>query len=179
MTATASHSTSAASSTVMESVAYALIGAAVELPRCLPRLVSEQVTRQRVKIDQQITLARFLGKMAVTHAQSEIRRRVTASNPTTSNPVTPTPATESPSTSGARDSTLKVVAAGETGDAAITATLLAIEHYDELSASQVLQRLVHLDAAQLAMIHEYESAHRRRRTVLGRVEQLRARGVVG
>lgn len=168
-----SGSASAPSASALETVAFALIGAAVELPRCLPRFVDEQVAKQRVKIDQQITLARFLGKMAVSHAQSEIKRRMSAPSPMA--PAAPMSDRPEPVD---RPEPAMASPVGP-GDEATTASQLPIEHYDELSASQVLQRLVHLDSAQLAMIHHYESTHRRRRTVLGRVEQLQARGVVG
>lgn len=50
---------------------------------------------------------------------------------------------------------------------------LAIPGYDVLSATQVVQRLGGLSADELAAVQEYESAHRARRTVLAKVEQIR------
>lgn len=52
---------------------------------------------------------------------------------------------------------------------------LAIPGYASLAASQVVPRLASLDRAELAAIRRYESAHRARRTVLNRVDQLLAR----
>ena len=49
---------------------------------------------------------------------------------------------------------------------------LAIPGYDALSASQVVERLSGLDATELSEIREYELAHRKRRTILGKIEQL-------
>ena len=49
---------------------------------------------------------------------------------------------------------------------------LAIPGYDSLAASQVVQRLAGLSAAELAAVGAYESAHRGRRTILTRVRQL-------
>ena len=49
---------------------------------------------------------------------------------------------------------------------------LAIPDYDELSASQVVERLDGLDAASLDAIRRYESAHRGRNTILGKIAQL-------
>ena len=49
---------------------------------------------------------------------------------------------------------------------------LPIPGYDALSASQVVQRLVGLSADELAAVHAYEAAHRQRRTILGKIEQL-------
>ena len=50
--------------------------------------------------------------------------------------------------------------------------LLAIPGYDSLSASQVVQRLESLTATELEAVRLYESANRRRRTILARVAQL-------
>jgi hypothetical protein len=49
---------------------------------------------------------------------------------------------------------------------------LAIPDYDELSASQVVERLDGLDAASLDAIKRYERAHRGRNTILGKIAQL-------
>ncbi len=52
------------------------------------------------------------------------------------------------------------------------AASLAIPDYDELSASQVVERLTGLSADQLAAVRTYEEAHRGRRTILFKVDQL-------
>lgn len=49
---------------------------------------------------------------------------------------------------------------------------LAIPDYDELSASQVVDRLEGLTPEGLGAIRAYESAHRGRATILGKVDQL-------
>ena len=49
---------------------------------------------------------------------------------------------------------------------------LAIPGYDELAASQVVERLVGLSRAELDEVRRYEAAHRNRRTILGKIEQL-------
>ena len=51
---------------------------------------------------------------------------------------------------------------------------LAIPGYDTLSASQVVRRLDSLGPGELAAVQAHESATRNRRTILSRVEQLRA-----
>jgi hypothetical protein len=53
-----------------------------------------------------------------------------------------------------------------------TTPQLAIPDYDELSASQVVDRLEGLSAEELDSIRAYESAHRARNTILGKIEQL-------
>jgi hypothetical protein len=49
---------------------------------------------------------------------------------------------------------------------------LAIPGYDSLSASQVVQRLEGLSSPELEEVRAHEAAHRQRRTILHRVEQL-------
>ena len=49
---------------------------------------------------------------------------------------------------------------------------LAIPDYDELSASQVVDRLDGLAPSDLDAISAYETAHRGRATILGKIEQL-------
>jgi hypothetical protein len=50
---------------------------------------------------------------------------------------------------------------------------LAVPDYDSLAASQVVPRLAALSADELDAVGRYEAAHRKRRTILHRVEQLR------
>jgi hypothetical protein len=52
------------------------------------------------------------------------------------------------------------------------AASLAIPDYDELSASQVVERLDGLRADELAAVRAYEDAHRGRRTILFKIDQL-------
>lgn len=49
---------------------------------------------------------------------------------------------------------------------------LAIPGYDQLSAFQVVQRLGGLSAEELEVVLAYEQSHRRRKTIVSRVEQL-------
>ncbi len=57
-----------------------------------------------------------------------------------------------------------------------SASSLAIPGYDSLSASQVVQRLGGLSSPELEEVRAHEAAHRQRRTILHRVEQLLAGG---
>jgi hypothetical protein len=56
--------------------------------------------------------------------------------------------------------------------AATGARELAIPGYDELSAFQVVQRLGGLSSEELEAVLAYERSHRRRKTIVGRAEQL-------
>jgi hypothetical protein len=49
---------------------------------------------------------------------------------------------------------------------------LPIEDYESLAASHVVDRLATLTPAELRDVEEFETAHRGRRTILGRIEQL-------
>ena len=62
---------------------------------------------------------------------------------------------------------------GSTGRV-VDSTHLAIPGYDTLSAMQVVQRLAGLSAPELEAVVAYESAHRGRKTILNRAEQLRS-----
>jgi hypothetical protein len=53
-----------------------------------------------------------------------------------------------------------------------TEPALAIPEYDQLSASQVVERLDGLTAAELDAVRAYEVAHRGRSTILGKIVQL-------
>lgn len=75
--------------------------------------------------------------------------------------TTATPATvQTPSTTRPRDGADDVVAA------------LAIEDYESLAASQVVTRLPSLTPDELTAVQSFETAHRGRRTILGKIEQL-------
>ena len=52
------------------------------------------------------------------------------------------------------------------------AEALPIPDYDELSASQVVERLDGLDRESLDAIRRYETDHRGRNTILGKIAQL-------
>jgi hypothetical protein len=50
---------------------------------------------------------------------------------------------------------------------------LAIPDYDSLAASQVVARLAGLRPTELSAVQEYERTHRARKTILGKIAQLR------
>lgn len=94
--------------------------------------------------------------------------------------VTP-PATRSATRSAAPPATANVPSANGTSVNGATparstgsADGLAIPGYDTLSASQVVQRLGGLSAAELEAVRRYEAGTRSRRTILSKVSQLEA-----
>jgi hypothetical protein len=56
--------------------------------------------------------------------------------------------------------------------AANESPVLPIDEYESLAASHVVARLGNLTPAELRQIREFEVAHRGRRTVIGRIDQL-------
>jgi hypothetical protein len=154
--------------------AYATVGAAVELARWLPKAVEQR----RTHIDQRITVARFIGKLAVQQASVEIRKRFTtpAEPMPSSQPAPTTEGTVVPITStgslAPRTNETDSTTVGSTTAPVPEVGELALEGYDELTAAQVVSLLDHLDPDELDAIDRYERAHRRRRTVLHRIGQL-------
>jgi hypothetical protein len=92
----------------------------------------------------------------------------------------PSPAPAPRPESAAANSTAASRPAGESTNTSTTttaapapaATTLVIPDYDELSASQVVERLDGLPASELDAVRAYEEAHRARRTILYKIEQL-------
>ena len=95
--------------------------------------------------------------------------------PPVSTPVPPTPSAPSaPSApSVPPDAAWRADVNGDTDVSdASDADALPIPDYDELSASQVVERLDGLDVESLEAIRRYESQHRGRNTILGKISQL-------
>lgn len=152
---------------LLDVVLYAPIGAAVEVQRRLPELVKDG----RQKAEQRVVLARFIGKMAVHVGRQELDKRIAALW-----------AQRSPATDAVVDvrSTEAAIEPVPVVDAApnaepVDVADLAVAGYDSLSASQVVGRLGVLSDDELAAIEAYESANRRRRTILAKIAQLRSR----
>lgn len=141
---------------------FAPLGAALTWREQLPVLVREG--RQRV--DQQVVLARFVGKLAVQQGRVELRKRLEARRAT----VRESPSPAEPSVIAAAE---VAPSPGSEEATAPAVTDLAIAEFDSLAATQVIDRLAALTPEELDLVERYERAHRRRRTVLGRIQQLR------
>jgi hypothetical protein len=98
-------------------------------------------------------------------------------------PVSGTATDAAPRSSASDTSTTSRSSPGSPGDAGVppdaswhtdvpAAESLPIPGYDELSASQVVERLEGLDRDSLETIRRYETAHRGRNTILGKIAQL-------
>lgn len=159
---------------------YAPVGLAVLACEQLPRLVD----LGRARVEPRITVARFLGQMVVTQGRREVERRLRPEPaPATATPVRPAPAARS--LSDEPPDTVEVPAATEDPDATVSDAIvtepvqdappaehLPIASYESLSAGQIVPLLGGLDAGELELVRRFESAHRHRRTVLGRIDRL-------
>ena len=118
------------------------------------------------------------GRSTVARSLAEVRASMGAPAGDDSADRRAEPATASPEPSGADDRSGgdEAVESPERPEAALAhvpdVEALALPDYDHLPASDVVAKLPTLTPADRALIGAYEAANRRRRTVLGRLEQL-------
>ncbi|HTK16883.1 MAG TPA: hypothetical protein VL769_10860 [Acidimicrobiia bacterium] len=182
----------------IEVLVYAPIGVALYLRDMAPTFVNMFVARGRAEIDrrqaqvqQRTTTARSIGQVAMAFGVPMVRQRVErevgtareraqsllgsiagsddivgapAARPEAPAPPTPAPAAAAPA-AGA-------TSGGTNGSQADP--MLPIPGYNSLSASQVVQRLTGLSVEELEAVRAYESANRKRRTILGKIDQISA-----
>jgi hypothetical protein len=136
--------------------------------------VDELAQRGREQLDGQMKMARMVGQVAVRKGQKEASTRLTqlraVPGPTSAVTTTPAPAPTVEQVIPVRGAT-----APQPAPAGPASSTLAIPAYDSLAASQVVPRLDGLSAAELEAVRLYESSHRGRKTILGKIAQLQAR----
>jgi hypothetical protein len=146
------------------------VGILVAIAHDVPGLVE----RGRAQIRQDVVIARFLGKMAVEQggrvARSGIERRVRRTLGVDGSGEEEAIISPRDVMPGAADGSIGVAAAEfmSSGDD------LPIPGYDELAAPQIIERLAALQPDELERVELHERGHRRRRTVLGRIDQIRS-----
>ena len=124
-------------------------------------VVVDKVPAAAGRVRLEIVLARFLGKLAVDQGVREIRERLAPDErDSPSDTVMP-----------AHDETMETAPASS-GVRHDPATL-ALADYDHLSSAQIVAKLDGLDATERQAIEVYERAGRHRRTILGKLDQLR------
>ena len=136
-------------------VFYAPIGLGAQLVGDLPATMG--------KAKQQIALARFIGKMAVDQGAKQLRERLS-------------PAPVPPERSPAPQSVVEVVPVAAVEPAQLVTVgfeVLALPDYDQLPAAHIVGKLEGLTQSERDNVELYEAAGRRRRTVLGKLDQLR------
>lgn len=154
-----------------------------------------ELQKQKRQVDDQVVKARTMGRFAVAYGTPQVRRRVEEHvgkardlAESVVSGVSGLIAEPGVPESAAPRSASDLVAAADRAasdaapsdnpnlappvDPGPSATTLAIPDYDELSASQVVERLDGLGSRALDDIGAYEASHRGRRTILGKIEQL-------
>jgi len=188
----------------LEVVVYAPIGAAAYLAEVGPDFVRMIAARGRAEVETRqeqvaarVRHAKGAGEVAIAFGLPMVRKKVEkrlatlrpapepAPKPAAKPAARPAP---TPAPTAPRAPAAAAPVAGSNGhrtaDAADTVDTvdlvdaederLAIPGYDALSASQVVERLAGLSSDELDAVRRYEAGHRRRRTILGKIEQLSA-----
>lgn len=160
---------------------YAPLGLAITARENLPSLIE----KGRQRVTSQVTMARIMGQFAVAEGERQMRERIEqiseavggvvdqAQGPGGAGSSPGHRATATRAGSGAEQAPTNGKVTAPTG-AAATGDHLAITGYDTLSASQVVQRLAGLSAAELEAVRAYEEQTRGRRTILSKIGQLQA-----
>lgn len=170
---------------------FAPAGLALVAAEEFPKLVD----KGRHHVDGQVRTARLVGQIAVQMGRRQLTQFVQQHRPTAAAPAKSAAPTSAATTD--RATTTRPPrpvapyggggperAASRSGEVtplvsvpvngSASASALAIPGYDSLSASQVVQRLGGLSRGELLDVRAHEQAHRHRRTILSRVEQLLA-----
>jgi hypothetical protein len=137
---------------ILDYAVFAPIGLAISVVEDLPSFVA----RGRRQVEGQLGVARFVGKMAFRQFRNRFDDFLETPEPSAS---TPKP-------------TMNVPAPDRSHVTSPTSEDLAIAGYDSLAASQIVARLATLSPDELEAIRAYESATRRRQTILVRISQL-------
>ncbi|HUS41549.1 MAG TPA: hypothetical protein VMY16_02675 [Ilumatobacteraceae bacterium] len=137
--------------------------------------VVDKVPAAAERVKREVELARFLGKMVVDQGVRELRTRLSP-NERAGIGSTPTAPTDGRSDAPDRaevEVEQSTPAAGRVDAERPDVTTLALADYDHLSSAQIVGKLDGLDAAERTAIERYEEVGRHRRTILGKLEQLR------
>jgi len=133
-------------------------------------VVVDKVPPAADRVRRELVLARFLGKLAVDQGLRELRSRLLPADEEADTAVQPSAIDDvevsSPPARSADGATTRV-------DGSPSADALALSDYDHLSSAQIVSKLAGLDESELDAIEAYERAGRHRRTILGKIEQLR------
>lgn len=136
-------------------------------------VVVDKVPPAAERVRRELVLARFLGKLAVDQGLRELRSRLLPTE-VAADVADPPGTTEdaadaevSPPPFHSADRATSPVDEPPASDA------LALSDYDHLSSAQIVSKLAGLDESELDAIEAYERAGRHRRTILGKIEQLR------
>ncbi|MEJ7561833.1 MAG: hypothetical protein WKF45_04815 [Ilumatobacteraceae bacterium] len=130
----------------------------------------------RRRIESQLTVARAVGEMAVQVGVQQVRARLAADAPPDAGATIYRP--DEPAESAVSDVLRPGTPSASDTDSDPLPDVpppsdLPIPGYESLAASQVVSMLGALDRSNLEIVEQFELANRRRRTVLGKIEQLK------
>jgi hypothetical protein len=178
----------------LDLLVYGPLGLALYVRDTVPTFLKVFVARGRSEVERQqrkvtsemgkqVSTVRSVGETAVNLGVPRVRKRVEEglrearhlAEQAFSGLVVPPDGTraepEAPSRHGPGGTAARTDTAERTAQRSEAASL-AIPDYDELSASQVVERLDGLSRDELTAVGAYEQAQRGRRTILFKIEQL-------
>ena len=160
---------------VAKAFVYGLVGVGAAIVTGAPKAVKQARS--------DLVAARFIGEMAVTQGASQLRERIgqtDAPSDTAPTPHTTTGSDAGPDRSEPDDHPVPDPVAENDAPSRVdpsesdvpSVDELAIPDYDTVPAIDVVMQLADLDAHERAQIGAYELVNRRRRTILGKLQQL-------
>lgn len=173
---------------LLDLVVYAPLGLLLNLDEVVPQLVE--------KGRQQVVMARMFGRFAVEQGGAEAKKRTAGlqdraagfvgqfgglggagqeADPPMATAPAATPPPTPPAPAAPAEEIIPVTVEPDDGAGAPAGPdedELAVPGYDSLSASQVVPRLAGLSGAELEGVRRYEVAHRGRKTILAKIDQL-------
>jgi uncharacterized membrane protein len=138
----------------------------------------DQVPAAFERVRREIVLARFIGKLAVDQGVRELRSRVEEFVGGAGTPTADRPSDEEETARDEAIDAIDAIAVTETSaqpqrTTTVDVSSLALADYDHLPASDIVALLDGLEPAERSAIEAYERAGRHRRTILGKLDQLR------
>jgi hypothetical protein len=174
----------------LEVLLYAPIGVGLYLKEMGPTFIARgraEVDRRHSQVQQRTTTAKSIGQVAFGFGVPMVRERVGREVDSARQRAQsflgviggvslsdPAPAVKSVRTTPEPNGNEAPAARRATNGATPAGATLPIPGYDALSASQVVERLAGLTPEELESVRAYESAHRNRRTILGKIDQISA-----
>ncbi|WP_040492216.1 hypothetical protein [Ilumatobacter nonamiensis] len=159
------HDASSVLRVAIDLLVYAPIGLGAMLIEDGPRAVKQA--------RQELNNARFIGRFTVDQGVAQVRSRLeAAATSPTETTVAEDPSRDSVPASTSDSGANSQESTATSGDPLPDVADLALPDYDTLPAIDIVAKLEALDSAKRDEIGRYETAHRRRRTVLGKLAQL-------
>jgi hypothetical protein len=157
---------------LLDLAVFAPVGVAVSLRDELPR----HVRQGRQAMENRLQLARFIGQLTVQTGRRELEKRLEerrASRPAEDASGQEPTGQEVTAPGTGAEATTSVAAAGH--EATPSADDLPIGDYESVPAINVVERLRTMQPHEIELIRRFEVAHRARRTVLAKIDQLQQR----